>query len=652
METYIQNVDIVINKLASYNPTDIQLLIEYFKIENSSNNYCASIFELANKILEHYNQDEMNMEIVNAMNEKFTITDPECLGQFKIDEKLGAGSFGTVFTGELFGKKYAIKIVQIDQKEYEHGAEEFKTETEINELFNQYDFGPIIYDYYICRKPVSVYIPGDDIRPMMYLGIIVYDIMDGNLKSYFIKKGYLLSYDNVYNPYKFKDDIEPTPEEKVNILRLVYQTKKMHELGYGHYDMKLENCLYYDNPLFFTLSDFGVSKKIEENWDYFLDDQPYWIYVKSIFHFYLLFNQDLVNEITKLIGFPKEFYSSPLGMQHLYTMAEMSEMSRDNVQRWFDSRPAMPKYNMKVHPEYYDYIFCFLMLRQFNITKTTFDAMNFICKDSSEILNKIHQEIEKYNLDLPLPNYNKRLDYKIPYYPPRDPDEYKKMKTLQRQRNRIDYSLDKYPTFIPQDLNDISFSNELLDFNVEIHYDEYAPENYKADVYLYIKKSGNVFIDVNDLLNQLNLNKDFFNDIDIEDFDIYNKHDNINLYIKDFYDLFYGSRSPELNYGPPQKNIYNASPIKNKLNLDIKSFQINKNNEMNINYGMTTFGKIYYVNLPYEAYNINIDLSNYEFPDTLFIRSSYDENYKLLDTYNILHPTIKDSSSSSSSSSE
>lgn len=635
METYISNIEIIINQLTSYRQNEIDILLTYFGIQNDKDHYCSSLFELANTMLEYYHQGQL--QVVDVNKDSFEIKDPNCLGQLKIEKKLGGGSFGTVFIGKLFGKEYAIKIVQIEVFEYQDNNKVFNNENRLNQLFNEYNFGPIIYDYYTCEKEVMVHRKGEGDMPI-YIGIIVYDKMDGNVKSYLKNAGYIIPNDNYLRPYIIKKDIRITPEEKVNILRLVQQTKKMHELGYGHFDMKLENCLYNKNPLFFTLSDFGLSKKIENPWDWNLDYQPYNIYIKSVFQFYSGFDQDLVKEATHLIGFPVKFHQNGLSID----FCSIVQSHGYNVYDWLINLPKYPKYNIEEHVEYYDYLFCYLLLRQFKITETSSDTMDLINMNSDELSDIIDQEIEKNNLNLPLPNYNKRFDYTLPYYPPRDPEKYKQMTSIQKQRfnknrKKAPYEISPSIPYTTRDLRDISFHTDVFDLDIKISFKNYLYRENKHyynegyyqseinDAVLRIKQSGNIFISINKILEELGLDENHFEEIKLEQLSI--KHNNdkpTNLYIQDLLSIFYNRMF----------DIFTESKNKN-IRLDIKSFQTKQSRQFK--YPIIDIGiNMPLIDLPCEKYNTKCDV-DYSYSNNLMINMYSIEKDEMLNNYNLLN---------------
>lgn len=173
----------------------------------------------------HYFWGSLKITLPNHLNEKYKIT-----------KFINDGASASVYLLESFKDQedIVLKIQEIHKKEW------LEEEVFIHKLFNEYNIGPKIYDYWVINNKIHLY--GCIILEYLRMGEINY-LYDNALNT-FTNEYYMLNKNN-----KFKD-------------QLVKQIRTIHSLGYVHLDIFESNILYRDSENI-TLCDFGLSCKID-----------------------------------------------------------------------------------------------------------------------------------------------------------------------------------------------------------------------------------------------------------------------------------------------------------------------------------------------------------------------------------------------------
>ena len=173
----------------------------------------------------HYFWGSLKLTLPSQWNEKY-----------KISKFINDGASASVYLLESFKghESLVLKIQQIDKKEW------LDEEVFIHKLFNEYNIGPKIYDYWIINNKTHLY--GCIVLEYLQMGEICY-LYDNILKK--LTDNYYILAGNI----KFKD-------------QLIKQIRTIHSLGYVHLDIFEANILYRDEETI-TLCDFGLSCKID-----------------------------------------------------------------------------------------------------------------------------------------------------------------------------------------------------------------------------------------------------------------------------------------------------------------------------------------------------------------------------------------------------
>jgi len=175
-------------------------------------------------IVTHYFWGSITLNLPDKYNQKYRI------GKF-----LNDGASASVYLLESIDNKdsLVLKIQKIDKKEW------LFEEVDIHKLFNEYNIGPKLYDYWIINTKNNLY--GCIVLEYLHLGEIssLYDIAQKKLTN---------NYYNLHKNIKFRDQI-------------IDQIRTIHSIGYVHLDIFEHNILYRDTENI-TLCDFGLSCKI------------------------------------------------------------------------------------------------------------------------------------------------------------------------------------------------------------------------------------------------------------------------------------------------------------------------------------------------------------------------------------------------------
>lgn len=278
--------------LGKYSDQQLDVLAKYLDIPNYENlsradlestiaRSQADISQTANlKVKITTNDIENNIE---------TEVPDSCLKGYEINNILGSGGYGSVYIGKKLNDNniYAIKFVNLkpsfDRKQnpkkweldYTHNKNTFKAESDLTKLFSDNKIGVQFYGSWICDS--------------VQIGIIVTEKWDSSIYPLF-KKAYI----DEINTLKLKLETEPKKlnkdeknkiQNRINILqnyvnslvydicnlsqdiitKLRYQIKKIHELGYIHYDITPANILIKKDSqgkvIDIALTDFGLTRK-------------------------------------------------------------------------------------------------------------------------------------------------------------------------------------------------------------------------------------------------------------------------------------------------------------------------------------------------------------------------------------------------------
>ena len=153
--------------------------------------------------------------------------------RYLIKEKIGSGSFGTVYTAfdSLYKKNVALKLesIYID-------TPQLKTEKKIYKILESEKGFPKIHDYFIDYK-----LPWGDYN------ILVMDKLDNNLE-------------NLFNLCERKFSLKTTIQIAIQILERI---SKLHDKSLIHRDIKPDNFLIDKDNLIYLL-DFGLSKNFRD----------------------------------------------------------------------------------------------------------------------------------------------------------------------------------------------------------------------------------------------------------------------------------------------------------------------------------------------------------------------------------------------------
>lgn len=173
----------------------------------------------------HYFWGSLSLNLPDKYNKKY-----------KIGKFINDGASASVYLLESINtnnQSLVLKIQKLDKKEWLYD------EVEIHKLFNEYNIGPKLYDYWIINTNNILY--GFIVLEYLPLGEIecLYDNIQKRLTN---------TYYNLHKNIKIRDQI-------INQIRII------HSLGYVHLDIFEPNILYRDAENI-TLCDFGLSCKI------------------------------------------------------------------------------------------------------------------------------------------------------------------------------------------------------------------------------------------------------------------------------------------------------------------------------------------------------------------------------------------------------
>jgi serine/threonine protein kinase len=271
----------IIKILNQYNYKELLLIAKRLNIKNINNSNEKLIFMIA--LTEYRMLANSNLTINNKVLDN-------CLKNYEIKNLIGTGSYSWVYELIKDYKKYAVKIMDLD----EIGTDYFLKEKQIIEQLDKLNIGPKLILSEICKE-INM---GIIITEKWDYDLQVIDDIYVNHKIDDIKSKITFYNDELKNIKKKEKKLEI--EEQLKILktellnkciisqkldkkldknlidRLKSQIKTIHNLGYIHLDIKPDNILIKikDNKIVdITLTDFGSIKKKSE---LTLDDVKIW----------------------------------------------------------------------------------------------------------------------------------------------------------------------------------------------------------------------------------------------------------------------------------------------------------------------------------------------------------------------------------------
>ena len=180
----------------------------------------------------------------NKMKDDFKKFEPKiegeyrCFGDYKVLHGLGSGAFGSVYLVEKNGKKYAIKVIDINFNNlYVSVSDNLKTiknEIEITKKMGEMNIGPKLYDSYICEPNIN----------KLSAFMVMEWMTEGSLGNW----------------------LQNNKLTKKQHETIVQKIEKMHKLGYIHADLHDNNILVTKNKskVEFFIGDFGLSKTTKD----------------------------------------------------------------------------------------------------------------------------------------------------------------------------------------------------------------------------------------------------------------------------------------------------------------------------------------------------------------------------------------------------
>jgi serine/threonine protein kinase len=366
----------VMTDLTKYSHEELENLSRYYGLTWRPD----IIFILAiNNIRQSLSSDlSVEFAIFPDKDLRIDIDDIECLKntEYDMNRYISKGTFGTVYkaTNKRTKQPLVFKIQMVTDK---FAKEEFLKENEVNKLLNDVNVGPVLYDFWICNVPQPITHKGWPISQKVDIGVSVQDFYNSDLFRFFMHNNYIdnnLVYDSRIEEKTPKLIIHPylKPSQKQTAIAvtetIVDQVKKMHTQGYIHCDLKPENILideYYGVVKRVAIADFGISMALNKvNLDELM--QYYVYFFKG---YYPIFNQDIVEEAFKTFSFSKSILKSAINKYS-------KELTQYQL-HFLDSLPEIPIFDISKYPEYFDYIFLYILVKQY-ITTNRIDVVNIL----------------------------------------------------------------------------------------------------------------------------------------------------------------------------------------------------------------------------------------------------------------------------------